>query len=184
MTTDDAPLPPDTVPRGTVESSPERYAWTPPLTAAATAARRQIRLGSAVLIGLAAVWAATSVWSDGLDAVVFALIVPLLLVAIAVGIDRLFAVGSGFRVEVGDQVLTLARGGRRDRVDADDIVAVSVVSKTAGVRSPAGQPGWYVVIDRADGESLSALVPVGIGSAFGRSEANALEGELRRRLQR
>ncbi len=175
MITPDARHPSGPQPRGTIESGLDRFVWSPPLTDSATRARRRIRIVSAALVLSAALWAAASVWSDGLDAVVFALIVPLLLVMIAVGIDRLFAVGSGLRVEVDDQTLTLVRGARRDRVGVDDLATVSVVSKSTG---------WYVVIGRVDGDPLSALVPVGVGSAFDRLEATALEAELRRRLQR
>ncbi len=170
-----------TDPLGTIESTTDRFVWSPPLTGNAIIVRRRLRATSAMLVVLTSLWAGASVWADGLDAVAFALIVPLILFAVAVLIDRLFAVGGRLRLEVDGDALVMQRGKRRDVVPRHEIAGVAIRSKSVDDRSSPGPPGWYVVIERVDGPTLSAIVPVGMGSAFDRHEALRLEATLRRR---
>ncbi len=164
-----------------IEGTADRFVWSPPVTASSRAARKRVRTSSISLVAVAVVWAASSVWADGLDVIVFALVIPLMLAGIAVAIDRLFGVGEKLRIETAPEGLTIKRGRVRQLVPFTDITNVTVRSKAAGDRSPPGPAGWYVVIERAAGDSLSAIVPVGGGSAFDRDEARRLETELRDR---
>lgn len=166
---------------GTIESTPNRFVWSPPITDGALLARKRMRMFSVALVLVAAVWAATSVWADGLDAVVFALIVPLMLVGIGVAIDRLLGIGSRLRIEVGDHGLVVKQGKRCDVLPLAEVVDVAVRSKSVDDRSTPGPSGWYVVVERTEHAPLSAMVPAGIGSAFDREEAIRLEATLRQR---
>lgn len=166
---------------GTIESTPSRFVWSPPITAGGLLARKRMRMISVALVLIAAIWAAVSVWADGLDAVVFALVVPLMLVGIGVAIDRLLGVGSRLRIEVDDHRLAVRQGKRRDVVPLTELAGITVRSKSVDDRSTPGPSGWYVVVERIEGASLSVMVPTGIGSAFDRQEAIRLEATLRQR---
>ncbi len=184
---DASPDPTSTVssnrPRGAIELTADRFVWSPPVTDLARAARIRIRAISLVLVILVALWAASAVWADGLDAIVFALVVPLMLIAIAAAVDRLSNVGGQLRIETSQEGLTLKRGRVRQFVAYPDITNVSVRSKNPSDRQRPALSGWYVSIERSVGETISAQVPLGLGSAFDRSEAERLEAELRRRCR-
>lgn len=166
---------------GTIESTDARFVWSPPLTAGATTARKRLRALAVPVVLLAAVWAGTSVWRDGFDAVVFALIVPLMLIGVFAAADRLIGVGRNLRIETVPEGLVIKRGLAKQIVPATTITELAVISKRAEDHARSRPGGWYLAVDRANDEALSIPIPVGGGSAFDRGEASALEAELRRR---
>ncbi len=168
---------PTGTPLGAIESSERRFLWSPPLTPTARVARSRVRLLSLVLVALTGLWSASTVWTDGLDAIVFALMVPLMLIGGVLAVDRLMNVGAKLRIEATAEGVTVKRGRVRQLVPYGEITGLAVRSRTPDATSG----NWFVVIDRVGRESIKAAVPLGAGSAFDRTEAELLQAELRRR---
>ncbi len=174
--------------RGTVEASDARFVWTPARSENAGRNRTRFRLVWLVLVVISAVFAAASVWSDGLDAVVFSMFAPGLLLLAGVGIDRVFAVGGKYRVIVDHAGLSIDPG-RRTKVtfDRSNISSISVHTRqTTNVgTSNTSSSQWYIQVGRRSDQpgdtAFSSVIPLGLGTSFGRNDAIALESELRRR---
>ncbi len=174
--------------RGAVEASDARFVWTPARSENAGRNRTRFRIFWLVLVTVTVILAAVSVWSDGLDAVVFSMFAPGLLLLAGVGIDRVFAVGGRYRVVVDHSGLSIDPG-RRAKVtfDRSNIASISVNTRqvTSGGSTNTSSSQWYIqVVRRSDQPSdtaFTSVIPLGLGTSFGRNDAIALEAELRRR---
>jgi hypothetical protein len=166
--------------RGTIESSEDRFEWRPPLSETAGRNRNLFRLAFLVGAALAALWAVESVRGSGAAAFAIAMLFPALVLFGGLGVDRIFAVGTRLRIVATPAGMRIADGRRQIDVPLATVSSIDVDDRPGPGRSPSAAT-WSIVVRRVDADPVRVVIPIGPTGVFVRSDAVALERELRRR---
>ena len=161
------------------------FEWRPTKHPKRDRNRKRIRLGFGVAALLVAIGAAVSSWSDGVVNVVASMFVPVLILLIGFGIDRIYDAGRNFSIRADGISLTIHRGGRAAPavIPVSELTGLRVASQR--VAAPNGTHGsaWHIVAERRNDKAVDVILPTFLGTTFGRDDAHELEAELRRRCR-
>ncbi len=171
---------------GSAVSAGETVVWSVPRSPGAERNRRRVRLGFAVATVVIVVVAAATTWSEGPGTVAVSMFTPVLVALVGFGVDRLYSVGSSFRIEVRDGGLTASKGSKMLlEAPRGSVRSVSVSSNVVNVNTAGTQTRqtvWRLVADLGGDEPSEVVIPSGLGQAMNRDEAIALESRLRSAL--
>lgn len=164
-----------------------QFHWTPPRHLNASRNRRRLRLGTVGLAFLVAVVATITEWENGLAAVGFSMLTPVIILLVGAGLDLLFRSGQKFSIDIKDGLLTINRGrGEPVIVPIHTIRSLSVDSATSSVNTGTTTQRtmiWKLSIhsdqDPSKPDPTLAVIPTGFGSGFNTDEAIKLESGLR-----
>lgn len=166
--------------------TPTEFVWRPADQPNRERNRNRLRLGTIGLALVIAIAATISEAENGLSAVLFSMFVPVLVLIIGFGVDRVYDAGRKFSVRMDSFGLTvLGARGNISMVPRAEIVRPYVVLREQLVASGSTSTrssNWFLGVERSSGDPIEWLLPTKLGTRFDQNDAMLLEAAIRQRL--